>query len=188
MDFKDIDEGHPEGEEPLHFYYNREERIANAPKVVQDYYKGKLLKKTGFFRVLVSTRGNRIMLITMLFCFAIVIFFGFFGKKANEANVAGVPVSLSAFSFEDTVYVSVRMQEPHKKGSAQKIPASPVAVQVKTLDADKQILGSSAINGRYSGHELYLRTTFRDYDILSVQADVSFAGKKETLSAKVEHH
>jgi len=188
MDFNSINEGHEDGKEPLHFYYNREDRISHAPKLVQDYYHGNLLKKTGFFRVLVSTRGNRLMLIMMAVCFAIVIFFGFFGKKPNESSVSGVHVILSAFSFEDTVYVSVRLEEPGKKGLQIKSLPAPVSVEVQMIDADKQIVNKTDLNGKYDGKEQYMRTTFRDYDILSVQAEISLAGKKGKFSAKVEHH
>ena len=47
MDFDKIDEGHPDykpGEEPFHFFYNREERIARAPHIAfqkSGFYEGK---------------------------------------------------------------------------------------------------------------------------------------------------
>ena len=40
--FPKVEEGRPEGEQPLHYFYNREERIAHAPQNVKDYYAGKM--------------------------------------------------------------------------------------------------------------------------------------------------
>ena len=37
--FDNVDEGHPEGEKTVKYYYNREERIANAPEIVKKYYR-----------------------------------------------------------------------------------------------------------------------------------------------------
>ena len=46
--FEDVDEAHADGEEKIVFRYNREERIAKAPKIVQDYYAGKMKPLRGF--------------------------------------------------------------------------------------------------------------------------------------------
>jgi hypothetical protein len=48
--FEDVEEIVPDNEadKKLKFYYNREERIAKAPKLVQDYYNGKPIR-SGLF-------------------------------------------------------------------------------------------------------------------------------------------
>ena len=45
--FEDVEEIVPddEAEKKLKFYYNREERIARAPKLVQDYYNNVYAKE-----------------------------------------------------------------------------------------------------------------------------------------------
>ena len=71
MDFFDKKtEGYAEGEEPLHFYYNREERIKNAPKIVQDYYAGRVNQFTrNPFKAFFANRFNRFMFVFSLFLF-----------------------------------------------------------------------------------------------------------------------
>jgi hypothetical protein len=187
MKFDQDREGYTDGEAPLHFYYNREERVAHAPKLVQDYYRDGLKTKTGFFRVLVANRGNRLLLITLSLCIGVVVFFGFFGKK-NEGAVAGVPVKLSAFSFEETVYVSVQLKEKEKNAADLRNKPVSVVVIVEALDADHLVIKQVPLSAKYDGKEKFLRTTIRDYDILSVHADVQAAGKSQTLSTPVEHH
>ena len=81
MDFDKIDEGHPDykpGEEPFHFFYNREERIARAPHIVQEYYAGRGPRPVkGLFRNLVSTKGNRFMLSSIVVFAAFLCIFCF---------------------------------------------------------------------------------------------------------------
>ena len=60
MDFDKIDEGYTDGEKPLHFYYNREERIKNAPKIVQDFYAGKVNQFTrNPFKILLNRESGK---------------------------------------------------------------------------------------------------------------------------------
>ena len=63
----DMNEGFAEGEEPLHFLYNREERLSHAPKNVQDFYAGGGRPVKGLFKALVSNKTNRFMLIAVVF-------------------------------------------------------------------------------------------------------------------------
>ena len=48
--FEDVEEGYLDGEKEskFHYFYNREERIANAPQNVKDYYNGGMRPITGF--------------------------------------------------------------------------------------------------------------------------------------------
>ena len=45
--FEDVEEGYLDGEKEskFHYFYNREERIANAPQNVKDYYDGNMKSK-----------------------------------------------------------------------------------------------------------------------------------------------
>lgn len=187
MDFKNIDEGHPDGEEPLVFYYNREERIKNSPKIVKDFYAGKLIqKRPGLFRALVSTRQNRMVFFCLVAAVIMAFFFGFFGPSKNEASIAGVDCELSAFSFEDNVLVSVKFNEPAKKYKAKYESAVKVKALFSACDADGQKIFEKEINDVYNGKELFIRTTFADYDIFTVAADVEIENESSRLSCKIE--
>lgn len=111
MDFRNIDEGYNDNpEENLVFHYNREERLKKAPKIVQDYHSGKLTAyKPGLFKALVSTKSNRMIFFALIICLAVVIFTGLFNKpEKNSLN--GIGVSVSAMSFDETVYVSLKFE------------------------------------------------------------------------------
>ena len=96
MDFKNIDEGHAQDEQKLHFYYNREERIARAPKNVQDYYAGKGPRPVkGLFRSLFANKGNRFMFSTVAILAAFVWIYSFIQKREG-IQIAGTKVEVSA--------------------------------------------------------------------------------------------
>lgn len=191
MDFRNIDEGHADGEEKPVFHYNREERIKNAPEIVKKYYSGEMNQKRGLFRVLVATKGNRMLLFCLAAAFIITGFMGFFGPTKNSSLVSGVPANLSAFSVEDTIYVSLKLSEPVKKARENYKSAAKVHAVFDAYDADNQKLFTNEIDDVYEGSELFLRTTFRDYDIFNIVASVKIGGEdsdEKNLSCKVEKH
>ena len=102
------DDGHPDGDEPLVFRYSREERLKHAPKIVQDYYSGASAVKRGLLRSLVATKGNRFMLMSVGLCVGVVLLASVLLRR-DSASVYGVDTRLSAFSFDDAVYVSVQL-------------------------------------------------------------------------------
>ncbi len=183
MDFNNVNETEPDGEEQLVFYYNREERIKNSPQIVKDYYDGKITAfKPGLFKALTATKGNRITLFVLVVCFAVVLFTGIFNKR-NEGNVAGVPVALSAFSFEEKVYVSLKFDEAKKNSAGQNIPYK---AEIIFQDADKQPVSTETFTVNYQGKECFIRTTCNDYDIFYVGAVVTHDDIVQELYAAVE--
>lgn len=191
MDFKNIDEEHDDSGNGLHFYYNREERLKNAPKIVQDYYNGRGPRPVkGVFKVLVATPANRFVLITLV---AMTVFTWFFSRKSEKPyckTVNGVQATLSAFSYEDSIYASLKLTPQKDKNavSGRKVNDGeiPVSARFSSTDSSKQTVSEDEVSGRYSGAEIYLRTKFADYDIVNIAAKVTINGKSETLSAAVE--
>ncbi len=180
-------EGYAEGEEPLHFYYNREERLRNAPRIVQEYYAGRGPRPVkGLFKVLVATRANRLMLFSLVACLLLVLFTSLLGGSDNKKQFGNIQAELSSFSFEDIVYVSLRLSPKQVSGQKQQAHSENVKVEFWTVDVDKQKSQTQTMTEIYSGNECFLRTKFSDYDILQVLADVEIAGKKQTLAASVQ--
>lgn len=189
MDFRNIEEGHADGEEKPVFHYSREERIKNAPEIVRKYYSGEFGQKRGFFRVLVATKANRMIFFCLAAAIIVTGFMGFFGPSKDSSLVSGVPVKLSAFSVEDTIYVSLKLDEPVKKAREKyKDGAAKVLAVFDAYDADSQRLFSKEISEIYEGREMFLRTTFRDYDIFNINADVKIGEETKRLSCQVEKH
>ena len=77
-----------------------EERMKNAPKIVQDYYNGTGLKfEKGLFKVLVAKKSNRIIFLIMVFCFAILFITNNFSNKGNLKVINGYECELQSFSY-----------------------------------------------------------------------------------------
>jgi hypothetical protein len=178
-------EGYAEGEKPLIFYYNRERRVARAPKIVQDYYNGKNRPVTGLFKVLVATPAKRVMFFSIIALCVIVIFLNYSLGEDSAGTIGGVPASLSAFAFEDTVYISLRFD-----GSPKFKDELRFAVDIAIFNADNQLFETRRFFQNYSGKEAFTRTTIPDYDILRIEAVVTLedadAAAANTAVAKLK--
>jgi hypothetical protein len=192
MDFSNFDETrtddeqkHPE--EQMVFHYNREERLKRAPKIVQDYYSGNFKPyKGGLFKSLVNTRANRLLFVTIVFAFGILWFVNYFGPQKSSGSLAGVDVKLSAFSYEDSVYASFKIEEAGKKKKALFVDGVPVSAVISACDKDGAVVHEEKVSGKYEGNELFLRTTFSDYDIIMVSAVCSMLEGAASLETQVE--
>lgn len=190
MDFSKIEETREENQNPeeqLVFHYNREERLKHAPKIVQDYYSGNFKPyKGGLFKSLVQTKANRLLFVTIVFTFGIILFIRYFGPEKRSGSLNKVDVSLSAFSYEDSVYASVKFHDASKKIRSDFKDGLPVLVTLSAYDKDGGNLGEEKLIGKYEGNEFFLRTTFTDYDIIKVSAVCSMGDSLLTLESPVE--
>ncbi len=185
MNDTDIRETKPETvrEEELVFYYNRAERLERAGENVRRYYDGTAPKPPkGLFKALVHTKQSRVMLFAVVLSALVVLAVAFLTGKTDSQSADGVRFSLSAFSFEDSVYVSVKLS-PEKTAASDGTFFKNIVFSA--LDKDKKTLISQKIALIYDGNETYCRTIFADYDIVYVQADIEAENKKLTLLTKV---
>lgn len=207
-------------EEELTFYYSREKRLERAPENVKRFYNGTApTAPKGLFKALVHTKHSRFMLAAVGISLAVVILTALFGAKSNQKNISGVHLVLSAFSFDDSVYVTLRaFGNPDTGGKAEQEQGSVAAGSAAEQNAD--FAGSAAVQGGtfsgaeaealtvkadftgcgkeggvlvekkiqsiYDGKENFYRTIFTDYDIVSVQADVSINGERTLLKTAVQ--
>ena len=187
MDFDKIPEGHYDGEEPMVFHYRREERLKNAPKIVQDYYSGDFkVFRPGLLKALVSTRGNKLLFMSLVICFLVVIGNILLGPKQNSAVSAGIPLKLTSTAIEETIYSSLKVSAPEKKFKDIYNDGIMVSVHFKFLDADNQIVFDDKVSEKYTGKEIFLRTSHTDYDIFTVCAEVEMLDETLSLKSKVE--
>lgn len=181
------DEAQKTPDEQMVFHYNREERLKHAPEIVQDYYSGKFKAyKGGVFKSLVNTRSNRLLFVTIIFAFGILFFMNYFGPQKSAASLSGVEVKLSAFSYDDAIYASLKIETASKKKSADFADGVPVSVTFSALDKDGVSVQEEKLLGKYEGKELFLRTTFSDYDIMNVRAICSMLENYATLETQIE--
>ena len=172
----------------LGFHYNRAERLKNAPKMVREYYDGtNTLTPPRGFKVLVANKMNRFMLIAVLITVGVLFALQLFGKKDYAGTLAGMSCELSAFRFEDKIYVSLSVKEDSYEKSKRKGEFSPKTVFVKfsAMNTDEQYADFSENSIVFSGTEDFLRTTFSDYDIISVSAELSCNQEVLELKSKI---
>lgn len=183
MDFNNINEGFDNSSEELHFYYNREERLKNAPQIVQDYYSGKSGRPVkGLFKVLFSTKGNRVLFISMVLFIAFIWGFNFLSSN-KSSTINDVNCELKAFLYSEEIFVSLELKE--SKNNSEHIEKK-VSVIFESIDNANSVNSKQeAIYEVYNGKQLFLRTKFIDYDIIKVKAYVTVGDKQKELSASV---
>ena len=181
--FEDKEEIKPDNaaDQPLTFFYNREERIAKAPQIVQDYYSGKLKPVRGF-RIFFTKQNRYIFFALIFFIGATWIYTGLNRTRAGT-TLAGVNFELSAFSYEEEVYVSLQM-----KRSRNAKDNAPVSVNAEFFAIDPNGQVGDKRNGQllYEDGEQYIRTKFTDYDIIRVDVILNAGDAERELSAEVK--
>ena len=181
--FEDVEEIVPDDgvEKPLKFYYNREERIAKAPQLVKDYYDGKLKPVRGF-RIFLTKQNRYIFFALIFFVGAAWIYTGL-NKTRAGTTLAGINFELTAFSYEEEVYVQLKM-----KRSSRSRETAPVAVGAEffAIDPNRQVGDKREGQLVYDEGEQYIRTKFTDYDIIRVDVILNAGGEEKELSAEVK--
>ena len=181
--FEDVEEIVPDNEadKKLKFYYNREERIAKAPKLVQDYYNGKLKPVRGF-RIFLTPQNRYIFFALIFFVGASWIYTGL-NKTRAGTTLQGVNFELTAFSYEEEVYVSLQMKR--SKNAKNNMPL-PVEAEFFAIDPNNQVGDKRQGQLVYNEGEKYIRTKFTDYDIIRVDVILNAGGTEKELSAEVK--
>ena len=180
--FEDVDEFVPdkEADKKLIFRYNREERIAKAPQIVQDYYNGGLRPVRGI--KIFFTKQNRYIFFALIFFIGATWIYTALNKTRAGTTLAGVNFELTAFSYEEEVYVSLQM-----KRSSRSREKGPVNVQTEffAIDPNNQVGDKRLGQLLYEDGEQYIRTKFTDYDIIRVDVILNAGGYEKELSAEV---
>lgn len=179
--FKDVEEGRPDGEQPLHFYYNREERIAKAPPQVQEYYRGGMRPVRGI-KVFFLKQNRYIFFALILFVAATWIYSGL-NKTRDSVTMAGVNFELSSFSYEEEVYVSLKMKRSKKAENNFPVP---IEADIFLIENNNQVYDKKVMNYVYNEGEEFLRAKFTDYDIIRVDIILKSGEEKKEVSAAVE--
>ena len=166
-------------EAELNFHYNREDRLKDAPTVVKKYYAGELpTAPKGLFKALVHTKASRFTFMALILVLALVVALIFFGPKANQNSIGNTEFSLSAFSFEEKVYVSIKTQSKINQPEIQ----IPLELTISALDMEKQVVNQEKIETVITENEEFIRTIFTDYDIISIGVEVLNTESKEKIS------
>jgi hypothetical protein len=93
--------------EGLPFYYNREHRLAKAPKDVQDLYKEKKPNRFGLITVLIADRPRKILFFSIIVICVMIWVLGLLGYFDSAYTLDGNKLIISASAFEGTTIVAV---------------------------------------------------------------------------------
>lgn len=180
--FEEVDEGHPEEGNGFHYYYNREERLKNAPQIVKDYYDGKMNPPRGFFKVLVSTRANKFLFFTLVVLTAFSLVYGKVMGASSKGELAGIKYELSSFAYDEEVFSSVKVS-----ATPEQIK-NPVKVQVTfyLTDADKQTGSGYEEELLLVNTEDYIRLKIQDYEYTRCTAIVKAGSESVQLECSVK--
>ena len=166
-------------EAELNFHYKREDRLKDAPTVVKKYYAGELpTAPKGLFKALVHTKSSRFTFMALILVLALVVALIFLGPKANQNSLGNTEFSLSAFSFEEKIYVSIKTQTKNNQTEIQ----IPLELSISALDKENQIVNQEKIETVITENEEFIRTIFTDYDIISISVEVLNTESKEKIS------
>ncbi|WP_428768364.1 hypothetical protein V1L52_07375 [Treponema sp. HNW] len=170
-------------EEELNFHYDRSGRLKRAPESVRQFYDGTAPKPPkGLFKALVHTSHGKFMLGAVVLSLLVVLVVLFFAERSNFKAAAGITFTLSAFSFEDSVYVSLKAD---KSGTWEGEPLH-ADIRFSAFEAGNAVLAERKNVLIYDGKEQFCRTIFTDYDIMSVHAEIRVGGETVMLRTRVE--
>lgn len=178
--FPEATEGKPDGKQPLHFYYNRQERLENAPQIVKDYYDGKMEPVRGI--KIFFSKQNRFILIALVFFVAFTWMYNGFNKTRNYAKIQNLVCELTAFKYDGEVYTNIKISD--KKNTNVKEPKK-ISAEVFFVNNDNVVLEKKELSLLYKGPEEYLRTKMTDYDIIRVDVILTVDDEEKELSSVV---
>ena len=162
-------------QEGVTFHFSHEKYLERHPEI-KKLRSGEILPQKGIVKVLVKAPGGKFMLITIGILLAVIVILGFL-HKSNQDFIGDVNMNLSAFAFEDTVYVTLKF-DPSNDGTA-------VLANVMALTHDEQIVAERELKGNLSEKELLLRTTMNDFEIYTIKAIIKMNGQEKILSVLV---
>lgn len=179
--FEEIEETRPDGEQPLKFYYNREERIKKASKQVQEYYNGGMRPVKGIKSLFY--KGNKFVFLALIFFVAATWIFSGISKNVSHTTIDGIKFDAQSFIYEREVYTNIKVY--NKKADAKSVPKK-VDALVSFVNSDGEVSEASELSLVYKNGEEYLRTKATDYDIIKVNITITVGEKTKELTTVVQ--
>lgn len=178
-----------QSENQMKFYYNREERIASAPKIVQDYYNGKMKPVRGL-KIFFQKQNIWIFFALILFVGAAWIYSGLNSTRAY-GKIDDLNFEAQAFSYEGQIYATVKAfktkktLEKERKNGEKNLPVK-IDVTFFAIEANNQIADKKNSFAIYENNEEFIRAKFTDFDIIRIDAIVKIDEKEIELSGAVK--
>lgn len=188
----------PDAKEQIEYHYDKAKRLENAPKIVKDYYSGKGPNfNKGFFGWLVATKSNKIMLFVLCIMLAVCACVGVFGKKDNTDTLSGLEFSLTAFRYEENIYITLCTEAKNKVSAGfQKDIQKNFTAEFSSFDSPTTMIQKKTINFYWPQSEQTQekqkkesaiqkeRAILRDYDIMLIRAVIKDTKTQKQITIK----
>ncbi|MDR0443116.1 MAG: hypothetical protein LBH44_06905 [Treponema sp.] len=117
-------------DEPLHFYYNRERRLANAPQAVRDLYVVQKHNRFNLLKPLISSKPKAMLFFTIIISFVAIFVLSIMGYFDNSWSLDGNKLEIKGIKYEEMVIMLVKKSvQKNRQGytGAVDIAVSPAA-------------------------------------------------------------
>ncbi|MBO4404277.1 MAG: hypothetical protein J5780_02975 [Treponema sp.] len=187
MDFGKDGYSEEEKESPV-FHYKQGDFRKREDVKLRELALGINQPKRGLFRSLVNTRGNRFMFFTLIAVTVLCFTIGFLSSSRETSTLKNTKLSLSSFSFEDGVYVTLEFS-PSKK--SDKPAVNDFNIEFRAVNKEKAVCEKSeqfyVYENKKGGDKSYIYQKFKDYDIIKVECEVSADDETVILESSVVH-
>ncbi len=169
--------GDLDADEPVVFHYNRRRRLENGPQEVRRAYEHPVIPQSGFMRVLVANRALKSIFFSIIIMSVVIVVVTMVSGTPDKVILAGIPLELKAFLFEETVYVTL------SAGSDATLkPANPVLIEaiLTVTDRTGTELDNRELMTVWNGGLQSMRATFVDHELVRITAQVKI-DKSDTI-------
>jgi hypothetical protein len=94
-------------ENQLTFFYDRERRLAKAPKAVQDMYNNPMVPRFNLIKPLVRTKPLAMMFASIVIICLFILAISFLGLASDTRDLEGNQISIQAIRYEGAIIVAV---------------------------------------------------------------------------------
>lgn len=171
-----------EDESELVFHYKRGSFRQHEQNIYSDLATGKTAPKKGLFKVLFATKGNRATFFAMAMCAALVFAVSILNGGKDRNSIAGLNGTLSAFSFDGSVYAALSFS------LSKKSPDMPVPLKIsfECRNTDGAVAERSEFLFVFNpSSPEAARAVFSDYDLVSVTCRAEAEGESRTFECKI---
>lgn len=174
-----------ETSEDVVFHYKQGSFREKESENVRNLATGKIAISSGFFKSLVSTRGNRFMFAALVIMFALSGIIWFFNSSPETDVLEKFTVTVSSFSYEDKVFAKVEFR-PSRNGKITDDRKFLIHYDAFNVDDALQNSGDCEFVYTAGGEESQYATFWlMDYDIKKLLCIVSDGEKKTEVSCAV---
>lgn len=157
-------------EEEFVFHYKKGSFRDREDPLYRSIALGEKKVGKGLIGSLVSTKPNKIMFLTLVALTAFVFLWGLISGPVNSVKIDEVIFDLSAFSFDENVYLTLEIKNSEKSNKKDHIF---VDLKFEYFDNEKILLNTKEESLLFQRKDVsYVRDVFPDHNIDSIKCTI----------------